>query len=489
MRDRLLCKAGLRGGGLLLLGCLLLQAVRAEDAVVIKTPQPAVVQFTNGQVQRGILLAVSDKEVRFQQARAGANAVPYKPAVIKAIQTADDVYVYNADKKQFESMKAAQASKLKEKPDEKSLLPIKEPAQEKKPREDRATVVVEGVAAEQDDALKDAFRSAIQQVVGTLVDAETLVEDDKVISDKVLTYSDGVIKAYKEVSRKQEKGLWRIKISAVVERRRVAARLREVGVTVKEVEGKDIAAEVLTRTEARAKATELLQKALADLPNVLVAEAKKPGAGDYDEDKKTLRVQVAVRADLAKYKKFLERTMTVLDKVQLAKDFLIVESEPDSGRPGRFSLREGEFQAQTRGENQKGWYLWLMTRIDAQAVRTRWDVYLVDSDVSKSISGFAGKLTALVSFLDEDGKVIVEDEVPLKPQYSSESWLWMGGEVGRDGTWNICVAPLCFDFPNTFALCYAAAVTYKREIKMTEAELKRLKDVKCAIHYRPGKAE
>ena len=67
------------------------------------------------------------------------------------------------------------------------------------------------------EALKDAFRQAVQQVVGVAVDAETQVKNDEVIADKVLTYSDGLITKYEEVSKTERKGLVRIKIKATVE--------------------------------------------------------------------------------------------------------------------------------------------------------------------------------------------------------------------------------------------------------------------------------
>ena len=57
-------------------------------------------------------------------------------------------------------------------------------------------VVAEGVGTTADEAIKDAFRNAVRQVVGAVVDAETLVKNDELIDDKVLTYSDGFIKGY-----------------------------------------------------------------------------------------------------------------------------------------------------------------------------------------------------------------------------------------------------------------------------------------------------
>jgi hypothetical protein len=111
---------------------------------------------------------------------------------------------------------------------------------------DKSTVIAEGVGATGDAALKDAFRNAVRQVVGAVVDAETLVNDDQVIFDKILTYSDGFVKTYEELSKSQEKGLIRTKIRATVEQRSVIARLKASNVAVKDVDGKGIFAEVVT---------------------------------------------------------------------------------------------------------------------------------------------------------------------------------------------------------------------------------------------------
>jgi hypothetical protein len=43
----------------------------------------------------------------------------------------------------------------------------------------------QGSVSTADEALKDAFRNAVRQVVGAVVDADTLVKNDEVIDDKV----------------------------------------------------------------------------------------------------------------------------------------------------------------------------------------------------------------------------------------------------------------------------------------------------------------
>ncbi len=59
-------------------------------------------------------------------------------------------------------------------------------------------VVAEGVGLTVDDARKDAFRSAVRQVVGAMIDAETLVKNDQIVADEVLTFSAGMVKGFKK---------------------------------------------------------------------------------------------------------------------------------------------------------------------------------------------------------------------------------------------------------------------------------------------------
>jgi hypothetical protein len=463
---------------LLVLGCACLVGAGAEDEAAIKTPQKATIQFSNGRMIRGTLLSVNDKEVRLQLDREGTAPAKYKIDSIKAIQTSDGIWTYNKDKKRFESGKRPAATG--------TLI------------EDTGGVIAEGVGADAQEALKDAFRTAIRQVVGTLVDGETLVKDDKVISDKVLTYNDGIITKYDKISEKTADGLVRIKIKAVVERRNLVARLKEFKVTIKEIEGKDVAATVLTRQEARANATELLRKELNELPKVLIADARKVNASDYDEDSKTLRVDVFVKVDQEKYKAFLRRLLPLLGKINLVSGVAFVECKPYEGgkaqkiRRGKYAnlpVLDGFRNTSAKGfanhelpPDQKGWFLWVMTNIDPLAVHTRWDVFLVDSNLRQSLDGLNVQASVQVSLVDAEGKTVAEEEVPLTDD--KHHWL-LTSSSSTDA--NICLAPLALYVPQGGYLDYKPLEMYRRRIDITVAELDKVKDIKCVVSLRPAK--
>ena len=126
------------------------------------------------------------------------------------------------------------------------------------------TVQVEGLGADADGALKNAFQRAVQEAVGTLVDSETLVQNEELIMDEVLTYSDALVTGF-EIIEKATKdmalgGLFRIKIEARVERKAVAEKLESSGALSSSVSGKDLWAEHLSAVQGVQDGRKLLQK-------------------------------------------------------------------------------------------------------------------------------------------------------------------------------------------------------------------------------------
>lgn len=58
-------------------------------------------------------------------------------------------------------------------------------------------VTVTGVGDNKDDAIKDAFRNAVEQVVGVYVNSSTVVSNSQVELDKIYANSEGYINDFK----------------------------------------------------------------------------------------------------------------------------------------------------------------------------------------------------------------------------------------------------------------------------------------------------
>lgn len=78
-------------------------------------------------------------------------------------------------------------------------------------------VVVDGVGPDRDAALRDAQRNAVATVVGQVVNSRTLVANYSLVSDRILTSSQGYLKTYQVVEEANDTAGYRVRIRAVVE--------------------------------------------------------------------------------------------------------------------------------------------------------------------------------------------------------------------------------------------------------------------------------
>jgi hypothetical protein len=140
--------------------------------------------------------------------------------------------------------------------------------------ENSITVIASGTGTDEKGALKQAFSNAISQAIGTIVDAETVIKNDKIITDQVLTASNAIISHYDPVGApKTENGLVTVKIHAVVERKQLVDRLTAASVISKSIEGKDLFAQAVTDLHRETDATAIVRRIFDGFPgNVLKAE-------------------------------------------------------------------------------------------------------------------------------------------------------------------------------------------------------------------------
>ncbi len=285
-------------------------------------------------------------------------------------------------------------------------------------------VVAEGVGGTADEAVKDAFRNAVRQVVGAVVDAETLVKNDEVISDKVLTYSDGFITKYDQVSKKQDKGLFRVKIAATVERRSVVAKLKEAKITLKKVDGQGLFAETITDLEAGKNALALLEKQLEGFPlNCLETSAVgKPEVVKKEGGEATVRFRIGFQADIKKYDTFVAKLQSTLGKVARAQGEFSLRATP--GRKGRGHGHDGfffrhdypglmprYFKADYGYVGPKDCFvLAVNTQRTKDLSRSDWRYFVLDQSARGPLAAIdACLMSTKVSLLDGDGKAIAVD--------------------------------------------------------------------------------
>ena len=121
-------------------------------------------------------------------------------------------------------------------------------------------IIASGYGVSEDKALKNAFKSAIQQFVGVVVDSETQMKNGKLIKDNILTASSGFIQKYDKLSTNNEDGLFEVKIKALVKSQKIFETIKSLNIaTIPFANAKDVQARVETKAISKQEAGTLLK--------------------------------------------------------------------------------------------------------------------------------------------------------------------------------------------------------------------------------------
>ncbi len=189
---------------------------------------------------------------------------------------------------------------------------------------EQVTVEVNGFGDSPASAEKAAIRAAVRKVVGTLVDAETLVENEDLISEKILTASNGFVSRYEIVEGpyRRRDGTIRVKIRAVVEKGQLVPKIRAATsvATSGQVDGKGLFAELVTRQDTITDARAMLSGLFENVPQkLLTAElvVRADGKPDMNLNARTgcITVKIRVRVNHAAYGKWTSDLQRFCDKM------------------------------------------------------------------------------------------------------------------------------------------------------------------------------
>ena len=98
-------------------------------------------------------------------------------------------------------------------------------------------VIARGMGKDAASATKDALVQAVQQAVGAMVDSETLMKNDAILKEQVLTFSDGFVSKYEvlKAPAPNKYGLYETTIKAQVEQKKLRGKLAETRILKIEV--------------------------------------------------------------------------------------------------------------------------------------------------------------------------------------------------------------------------------------------------------------
>ena len=181
---------------------------------------------------------------------------------------------------------------------------------------DTISVVVSGVGRDANAALRNAYRAAVEQAVGSMVDADTLVRNDTVVSEQILSFSAGFVQTYRLLGKPTviDGGLVSLRIAAEVKRNVLDEGLRRVGVIRAQVDGGSLLAEAQTKMDSLDDAIGMLESLMEKLQTdvVTISLDGRPG---YDVANKKVVFNIKHQIDTRKYELFINQFETLLKNI------------------------------------------------------------------------------------------------------------------------------------------------------------------------------
>lgn len=304
-------------------------------------------------------------------------------------------------------------------------------------------VVAAGIGRDDAGATKDALSNAVRQAIGEFVSAETLVKNDDVVRDQILTYSDGFVEDYDLIGKPQQTdgGLISITIRANVKRSKLLEKVKASNISIADFNGKALFSEVVTQQERKQSALELAKAKFSNVQFPLFLATA--GTPRFDENQDCVVVPVTLGVDRIKYIKLEKDISAVLDQICTESQSCVTHNDLDPRRGGCTTL-SGRVRFKSGNYPNAVFFVCEMMSNDLQS--GRWRAYVLTPEVFEVILNQIDEQDYVsVELLDASGNVVDSRDVPLSHT------IIVGGRTGHWGgniNW-LRMAPIFGVSPNS----------------------------------------
>ena len=197
---------------------------------------------------------------------------------------------------------------------------------------DVVQIVASGMGTDAEAALRNAYSNAIQQALGMYVDAETLVQNDQIIKDQVLTHSRGLIKEVKTLDQSTENGLYTVRVQAKVERQPLMEKVKPMLKSTARIDGTSLHAGVATEQRQKQDAAALFAEAIKPMIGPGLFDFEFDGEPVLDEKNPSLLlVTVKIKPNLDKYRVAEQHLLDVLKQIAVSKSEVSYVKDKNQG--------------------------------------------------------------------------------------------------------------------------------------------------------------
>lgn len=146
--------------------------------------------------------------------------------------------------------------------------------------ESATRIQVEGQGASLESAKQNAFRTAIEQVVGQVIVSDQEASGDKLTKNFIGGYSAGYVDDYEILETRQEDSKIVLKMNVAVASSKIAQRMLSSGNRNLIIEGQKLQAQIDTQMDQRSRGDQLIAEVLASYPyNAYVVNSGKTDIG------------------------------------------------------------------------------------------------------------------------------------------------------------------------------------------------------------------
>jgi|GEM_PF-3656487 len=316
-------------------------------------------------------------------------------------------------------------------------------------------IIARGMGKDASSATKDALAQAVQQAVGVMVDSETLMKNDTVLKEQVLTFSDGFVSKYEvlKAPAPNKHGLYETTIKAQVEQKKLRGKLAETRILKIEVrDAQNIWAKLETEQLRKENAETMLLKIFSLLnPKdflipTLVDPQKRMGKDAklnvFRKNGKTyISMGILVAFDHQKYVREVQPyLLNAMDK--LCQDKSEPRQVPAREYPNKLKIRFGTkdgFKEEHFGSaylrknlagtvDKRSSYVFVNS---SKSNNSRFQTFIAyrfqqwDRALHKKISNITRCLVVAVFTLkDAAGDVILQEEIPISGNAGKKALYW-----------------------------------------------------------------
>jgi hypothetical protein len=356
-------------------------------------------------------------------------------------------------------------------------------------------VVATGVGMDGEMALKNAFSHAIEQAVGVLVDAETIVDNDQLIRDQVLTFTRGVLQQYAVTGRWQEEGLWHVRIWALVSVNPLSEKLTAQNITVRQVPGELLWGQAVVEIQNESQAAEIFARAMRDFgidKLVKVEIVGEPDAIEKNPVTAKLRVRVRLTPDFEKWQPLHRNLEPILKKIASASaSFATVAQPPNPDAYCNMVLDKETDERLIQTLQGEGGVACLFKEANRTGTATYWQAFRVPAPIKEELDRLAlRKYDLRVCLADAAGNTLVQHEHPLEDLTGNYNHTQLIDVLGRDYRSNLTfqadylLAPLIFSnsiFGGRRLSSYRTQLVYEENITLQLDQLRALNKVSAEI--------